>query len=60
MQVCTGCGSIRSIEEIRAVHPDAVACCPERKMVEVDILELLARVERLEVAVRELNPGLAL
>lgn len=29
---CTGCGSIKTIEQIRGEHPDAIACCPERKM----------------------------
>lgn len=31
---CTGCGSTETIEQIRAKHPEAIACCPERKMVE--------------------------
>lgn len=30
--VCTGCGSMQSIEQIRTEHPNAIACCPERKM----------------------------
>lgn len=29
---CTGCGSTETIEEIRAKHPNALACCPERNM----------------------------
>ena len=31
--ICTGCGSTKSIEQIRAEHPSALSCCPERKMV---------------------------
>ena len=26
---CTGCGSMKSIEQIRGDHPDALSCCPE-------------------------------
>lgn len=29
---CTGCGSTQSIEEIKAHFPQAISCCPERKM----------------------------
>ena len=29
---CTGCGSRQSVEEIRAAHPGALSCCPERNM----------------------------
>lgn len=29
---CTGCGSTKTIEEIQALHPKALSCCPERKM----------------------------
>jgi GcrA cell cycle regulator len=29
---CTGCGSTQTIEEIRAQHPNALSCCPERNM----------------------------
>ena len=32
--ICTGCGSVETIEEIRARHPAALSCCPERKMVD--------------------------
>lgn len=57
---CTGCGSTETIEQIRAQHPNALSCCPERRMVNVceacEALEL--RVQRLEAAVRELNPDL--
>lgn len=31
--VCTGCGSVQTIEQIRAEHPRALSCCPERQMV---------------------------
>jgi hypothetical protein len=30
---CSGCGTTDSIEEIRARHPEALSCCPERRMV---------------------------
>lgn len=32
-EVCTGCGSTETIEEIRARNPLADSCCPERTMV---------------------------
>lgn len=32
---CTGCGSTETIAEIRAKHPQAIACCPERDMAEM-------------------------
>lgn len=28
-----GCDSTQTIEEIKKEHPDAISCCPERKMV---------------------------
>lgn len=31
---CVGCGSTETIEQIRANHPEAISCCPERNMVE--------------------------
>lgn len=31
---CTGCGSTETVEQIRAKHPDAISCCPERNMQE--------------------------
>ncbi len=34
MLKCTGCGSTETIEEIRAKHPTALSCCPERNMQE--------------------------
>lgn len=30
---CSGCGSTETIEQIRAKHPIAISCCPERDMV---------------------------
>lgn len=33
---CAGCGSSETIEEIKARNPDAISCCPERKMVKLD------------------------
>lgn len=35
---CTGCGSIQTIEQIRGEHPEAIACCPERKMAPTVVL----------------------
>lgn len=29
---CTGCGSTETIAAIRAKHPNALSCCPERHM----------------------------
>jgi len=29
---CDGCGHQWSIDHLRAVHPNAKSCCPERKM----------------------------
>ena len=29
---CTGCGSVESLEEIKTKHPQAISCCPERKL----------------------------
>jgi hypothetical protein len=31
-RMCFGCGSTETIEAIRAHHPQAVSCCPEREM----------------------------
>ena len=33
-KICINCHSERSIEEIRAEHPNALSCCPERDMVD--------------------------
>lgn len=30
--VCDGCGTRKSLEQIKGEHPLAIACCPERKM----------------------------
>ena len=54
--ICTGCGSQKSIEEIRAEHPDAIACCPERHMVDLDLWKVMERVARLEKIVGHLCP----
>lgn len=32
---CAGCGSTETIAEIRAKHPQAISCCPERDMREL-------------------------
>lgn len=29
---CTGCGSQKTIEQIKGEHPGALSCCPERRM----------------------------
>jgi hypothetical protein len=29
---CTGCGSFKTIEQIRKDNPTALSCCPEREM----------------------------
>lgn len=31
--VCAGCGTVETVRSIRARHPTAFTCCPERKMV---------------------------
>lgn len=33
--VCTGCGTTRTIDHIRYLNPQAISCCPERKMIPV-------------------------
>lgn len=33
---CKGCGSTQTIEEIRASHPEKLACCFERNMIPAD------------------------
>jgi hypothetical protein len=30
---CTGCGSMKSLDQILGEHPNAISCCPERKMI---------------------------
>lgn len=30
--VCDGCGTLKSLEQIKGESPAAIACCPERKM----------------------------
>lgn len=34
-EVCTGCGTTKTLAQIKAVNPQALSCCPERKMVPV-------------------------
>jgi hypothetical protein len=31
--VCAGCGTSKTLEQIKGEYPDALSCCPERKMV---------------------------
>lgn len=45
MLECTGCGSRDTIEAIRAKHPKALSCCPERDM------------QPVKVYLRELDAG---
>lgn len=33
VSMCTGCGSLLNRDEIKALYPTAISCCPERKMV---------------------------
>jgi hypothetical protein len=37
--VCQGCGTRKSIEQIKGEHPPAIACCPERRMAPVSSTE---------------------
>lgn len=32
---CTGCGSQKTMDQIKGEHPQALSCCPERKMAPV-------------------------
>ena len=32
-KVCSGCGTTKTLEAIKAANPQALSCCPERKMV---------------------------
>jgi hypothetical protein len=32
MMRCAGCGSTETLKQIRAKRPQAISCCPERKM----------------------------
>jgi len=34
-EVCTGCGTTKTLDKIKAINPQALSCCPERKMVPV-------------------------
>ena len=29
---CSGCGSTETVADIKAAHPGAIACCPERDL----------------------------
>ena len=49
---CTGCGSTQTIEELRREHPQAISCCPERRMID----DTEARLQRLEKIVAHLCP----
>jgi hypothetical protein len=31
--VCEGCGTRHTMEQMLGEHPEAISCCPERKMV---------------------------
>lgn len=43
MKICTGCGCTKELNEIRALYPGALSCCPERHM--VGYLDLIVAVE---------------
>lgn len=48
-EICTGCGCTLSIEQLRKFFPDALACCPERKMVDAVALVFAAQAVLDEV-----------
>ncbi len=49
--VCTGCGSTETLDQIRTRHPNALSCCPERRMVNTEGYDAGKReAERLAVA----------
>ncbi len=39
--ICDGCGTTKSMEEIKAAHPAALSCCPERKMRPITAADLV-------------------
>jgi len=45
-EICTGCGSTETLEELRARAPNAISCCPERKMVPAREVWKLAYLDR--------------
>lgn len=54
---CSGCGTTDSLEEIKRTHPNALSCCPERKMVinpPAHCDDLLNAMEECEAALRDL------
>lgn len=55
MRFCTGCGSTKTIEEIRAENPAALSCCPERHMTEMDEYEKSIREKVFAAGI--LTPG---
>lgn len=60
---CNGCGHTETIEQIRAKHPNAISCCPERDMVPAVTWmkradTATARAERLEAALTSLLSNL--
>lgn len=50
---CDGCGSIESVEAVRARHPGALSCCPERKM--LSAAEWMARARSAEKSLAEVS-----
>ena len=57
MQICDGCGTSRTFEDIKKERPSAISCCPERKM--RDLLPAEYEEMRGLVAVcREMNHSL--
>jgi hypothetical protein len=48
---CYGCGSTKTIEELRAEKPTVLSCCPERRMV-VDLGDVVTMGDALAEAAR--------
>lgn len=55
--VCTGCGTTRTVAAIKAAHPKAFTCCPERKM--IPVREALATTPDAQPAGSRLREALA-
>lgn len=57
--VCEGCGTTKSVAEIRAEHPRALSCCPERKMMPPALAEARNRAAQAEAERDELTARVA-
>lgn len=53
---CEGCGTTKSIAQIKATHPTALSCCPERKM--LTAAQWRARALAAEAEARTLREAL--